>query len=197
MSSGVDTSKRRFLTVATSALGVVGAGFVAVPFAKSWQPSERAKAIGAPVEVDISKLEPGMLMRVKWRGKPVWIMRRTEETLASIESLDDLVRDPDSSASIQPPYATNEFRSREPELLVLIGLCTHLGCSPTMVRADEPHSLGESWKGGFFCPCHGSKFDFAGRVYPGVPAPTNLEVPPYKYLADNRIIVGEDDTGSA
>ena len=197
MSSGVDTSKRRFLTVATSAAGVVGAAFVAVPFVAAFNPSERAKAIGAPVEVDISKLEPGMLMRVKWRGKPVWILRRTEENLESIKSLDGLVRDPDSSASDQPPYAANEFRSRDPELLVLVGLCTHLGCSPTMVRADQPHSLGDDWKGGFFCPCHGSKFDFAGRVYPGVPAPTNLEVPPYQYIADKRIVVGEDEIGSA
>ena len=197
MSSGVDTSKRRFLTVATVAAGGVGAAFVAVPFVMAWNPSERAKAIGAPVEVDISKLEPGMLMRVKWRGKPVWIMLRDEPTLEGIRSLDSLVRDPDSQASEQPIYATNEFRARDPGLLVMVGLCTHLGCSPTMVRADEPHTLGDDWKGGFFCPCHGSRFDFAGRVYPGVPAPTNLPVPPYQMLTDTRLIIGSDETGAA
>ena len=197
MSSGVDTSKRRFLTVATTAAGVVGAGFVAVPFVKAWNPSERAKAIGAPVEVDISKLETGMLMRVKWRGKPVWILRRDEQTLTGIRSLDGVVRDPNSQSSIQPGYATNEFRARAPDLLVMVGICTHLGCSPTMVRADEPHSLGAEWKGGFFCPCHGSRFDFAGRVYPGVPAPTNLTVPPYEMLSDTRLVIGADETGAA
>ncbi len=197
MSRGVDTSKRRFLTAATAAAGVVGAGFVAVPFVKAFNPSERAKAIGAPVEVDISKLEPGMLMRVKWRGKPVWVMRRDEKILESIRSLDSVVRDPNSQASEQPPYAANEFRSRVPELLVMVGICTHLGCSPTMVRADEPHSLGPEWKGGFFCPCHGSRFDFAGRVYPGVPAPTNLVVPPYMLLSDTQLVIGMDETGAA
>ena len=197
MSRGVDTSKRRFLTAATAAAGVVGAGFVAVPFVKAFNPSERAKAIGAPVEVDISKLEPGMLMRVKWRGKPVWVMLRDEKILESIRSLDSVVRDPNSQASEQPPYAANEFRSRVPELLVMVGICTHLGCSPTMVRADEPHSLGPEWKGGFFCPCHGSRFDFAGRVYPGVPAPTNLVVPPYEMLSDTQLVIGMDETGAA
>lgn len=197
MSRGVDTSKRRFLTAATAAAGVVGAGFVAVPFVKAFNPSERAKAIGAPVEVDISKLEPGMLMRVKWRGKPVWVMLRDEKILESIRSLDSVVRDPNSQASEQPPYAANEFRSRVPELLVMVGICTHLGCSPTMVRADEPHSLGPEWKGGFFCPCHGSRFDFAGRVYPGVPAPTNLVVPPYMLLSDTQLVIGMDETGAA
>ncbi len=197
MSRGVDTSKRRFLTAATVAAGVVGTGFVAVPFVKAFNPSERAKAIGAPVEVDISKLEPGMLMRVKWRGKPVWVMRRDEKILESIRSLDSVVRDPNSQASEQPPYAANEFRSRVPELLVMVGICTHLGCSPTMVRADEPHSLGPEWKGGFFCPCHGSRFDFAGRVYPGVPAPTNLVVPPYMLLSDTQLVIGMDETGAA
>ena len=197
MSSGVDTSKRRFLTVATTAVGGIGAAFVAVPFVKAFNPSERAKAIGAPVEVDISKLEPGMRIIVKWRGKPVWVMRRTEQALEAIRSLDSAVRDPDSQASIQPSYATNEYRSREPELLVLIGLCTHLGCSPTLVRADEPNALGPEWKGGFYCPCHGSRFDYAGRVYPGVPAPTNLEVPRYQLISDTRLVIGEDEKGAA
>lgn len=199
MTTGVDSSRRRFLTAATTVVGGAGAAFVAVPFVKAFNPSERAKAIGAPVEVDISKLEPGQRVTVKWRGKPVWIMRRTAEALASIRSLDEVVRDPRSEASLQPQYAQNPFRSRDDEVLVLIGICTHLGCSPTMVRAEEAQSsgLGDDWQGGFFCPCHGSKFDYAGRVYPGAPAPTNLEVPPYEYLSDNRILVGSDETGGA
>lgn len=189
---GVDVGRRRFLTGATSVVGAAGAGFAAVPFVASFQPSERAWAIGAPVEQDIGKLEPGGLLVVKWRGQPVWIVRRTEESLAGLESLDDQLRDPESRADQQPAYAQNAHRSIKPELLVLVGLCTHLGCSPTYRPDLAPADLGADWQGGFFCPCHGSKFDMAGRVYAGVPAPTNLVVPPHSYLSDTRVIIGVD-----
>ena len=191
-SDGVHAGRRRFLTGAVTVVGAVGGACAAWPFASSWQPSERAKAIGAPVEVDISKLEPGAQITVKWRGKPVWVVRRTEAALASLKELDNIVRDPNSSEPQQPSYARNEYRSIKPEYLVLVGICTHLGCSPKYYRAQDSHSMGPDWYGGFFCPCHGSRFDYAGRVYPGVPAPTNLEVPPYKYLSDSKIIVGDD-----
>ncbi len=188
---GVDIGRRRFLTGATTVVGAVGAAFAAVPFVASFQPSERAKAIGAPVEEDISKLEPGQMTTVKWRGKPVWVVRRTQEQLASLATDEAQLRDPNSEVrSQQPPYAENEYRSIKPEYLVLVGLCTHLGCSPTYRPDVAPEDLGPKWKGGFFCPCHGSRFDLAGRVYAGVPAPTNLEVPPYKFLSDSRIIIG-------
>lgn len=189
---GVGIGRRRFLTGATTVVGTVGGVFAAVPFVASFQPSERAKAIGAPVEQDISKLEPGQKLTVKWRGKPVWIVRRTENVLDRLDSLDDKLRDPDSVEDQQPPYARNEYRSIKPEILVLVGLCTHLGCSPTYRPEVAPADLGPEWKGGFFCPCHGSRFDMAGRVYAGVPAPTNLVVPPHKYLSDTRIIIGVD-----
>lgn len=189
---GVDIGRRRFLTGATTVVGAVGTGFAAVPFVASFQPSERAKAIGAPVEQDISKLEPGQKLTVKWRGKPVWIVRRTEETLAELDTLEDKLRDPNSREQQQPRYAQNDYRSIKPEILVLVGICTHLGCSPTYRPEEGPADLGSDWKGGFFCPCHGSKFDMAGRVYAGVPAPTNLVVPPYKFLSDSRIIIGVD-----
>lgn len=188
----VDLKKRRFLTAATSVVGAVGAGFVAVPFLKSWNPSEKAKAAGAPVEADISKLEPGQLMRVKWRGKPVWIVNRTEKNLKDMEGLTDVLLDPDSEAPQQPAYCQNPYRSREPKYLVAVGICTHLGCSPTYRPDLAPHDLGPDWVGGFFCPCHGSRFDLAGRVYSGVPAPKNLEIPPYMFLTDTQILVGED-----
>jgi len=191
----VDTSKRRTLTLATSAVAAVGAGFVAVPFVASWSPSERAKTAGAPVEVDISKLDEGRLLTVEWRGKPVWIVKRSAKTLEDLKTLEDSLRDAASENEQQPEYATNATRSRKPEVLVLVGICTHLGCSPTFRPDLAAADLGADWKGGFFCPCHGSKFDLAGRVYSGVPAPTNLEVPPHYYLSDNVILVGED--GSA
>ncbi|MDH5516668.1 MAG: ubiquinol-cytochrome c reductase iron-sulfur subunit [Gammaproteobacteria bacterium] len=191
----VDTGKRRTLTLATSAVAAVGAGFVAVPFVASWAPSERAKTAGAPVEVDISKLDEGRLMTVEWRGKPVWIVKRSNKTLEDLKTLDDSLRDAASEKDQQPEYAKNPVRSRKPEVLVLVGICTHLGCSPTFRPDLAAADLGADWKGGFFCPCHGSKFDLAGRVYSGVPAPTNLEVPPHYYLSDNVILVGED--GSA
>lgn len=189
---GVDIGRRRFLTGATTVVGAVGTAFAAVPFVASFQPSERAKAIGAPVEQDISKLEPGGRLTVKWRGKPVWIVRRTQEQIASLVTVEDKLRDPKSEVDQQPGYAKNEYRSVKPEYLVLVGLCTHLGCSPTYRPEVAPDDLGPNWKGGFFCPCHGSRFDMAGRVYAGVPAPTNLEVPPYKYSSDTRIIIGVD-----
>ena len=189
----VDKHKRRFLTAPTSVVGAVGAGFVAVPFIASWMPSERAKNAGAPVEADISKLEEGRLMIVEWQSKPVWIVRRSKQMLDSLPKLNDNLRDPASeNTDQQPEYAQNETRSRKPEILVLVGICTHLGCSPSYRPEIGPADLGDEWMGGFFCPCHSSKFDMAGRVYTGVPAPTNLPVPPHYYLTENTILVGED-----
>lgn len=190
---GVDTSKRQFLTVTASAVGAVGAGFMAVPFASSMSPSAKAQAAGASVEVDIGKLEPGQLIRVKWRGRPVWVLRRTEETLKDLASLDSQLRDPKSKESVQPKAAQNPTRAIKPEYFVTMGLCTHLGCVPTFRPELAPEDLGADWKGGFFCPCHGSRFDLAGRVYQGVPAPTNLDIPPYRYLSDTRIIIGDSE----
>lgn len=192
--NGADLGRRRFLTGVVSVVGAVGAGFAAVPFVASWNPSERARALGAPVEIDISKLEEGQQTTAKWRGKPVWVVRRSQEALQSIAELNDLVRDPDSQDEQQPEYARNEHRSIKPEYLVLVGICTHLGCSPTYRPEVAAADLGQDWKGGFFCPCHGSRFDFAGRVYNGVPAPTNLEVPPHRFISDGKILVGEDPT---
>lgn len=191
-SSDIDTGRRRFLTGAVTVMGGIGGAFAAVPFIAAWTPSDRAKAIGAPVEVDISKLEPGQATRVKWQGKPVIVVRRTEASLASIKKLNDKVRDPESREEQQPEYATNEFRSIKPEILVLVSICTHLGCAPSYRPEVAPADLGPEWQGGFFCPCHGSRFDLAGRVYASVPAPTNLLVPPHKYLGDGRILVGVD-----
>ena len=192
---GVDTSRRRFLITATSAVGAVGAAGVVIPFGLSMNPSARAKAAGAPVEVDISKLEPGAKLTVSWRGKPVWIVRRTEQNMAELASLEDKLTDPNSeNTSQQPEYATNAHRSLSDhsEIMVMVGICTHLGCSPTFRPEVAPADLGADWKGGFFCPCHGSKFDLAGRVYAGAPAPTNLVVPPHQYLSDTVILVGVD-----
>lgn len=191
-SSDVNTGRRRFLTGAVAAVSGIGGAFAAVPFIAAWTPSERVKAIGAPVEVSIGSLEPGQMTRVKWQGKPVWVVRRTEEALASIRALDAKVRDPDSIEDQQPAYATNEDRSIKPEYLVLVGICTHLGCSPSYRPEVAPADLGPEWLGGFFCPCHGSRFDMAGRVYAGVPAPTNLVVPKHTYLAEDRILIGVD-----
>jgi ubiquinol-cytochrome c reductase iron-sulfur subunit len=188
----VDLRKRRFLTAAATVVGGVGVAFLAVPFIKSWLPSERAQAAGAPVEVDISKLEPGARLTVEWRGKPVWLVRRTAQMMDDLPTLDDQLRDPKSGDSQQPAYTKNEYRSIKPDLLVLVGICTHLGCSPTFRPDRAPADLGSDWKGGFFCPCHGSRFDLAGRVYKGVPAPTNMTVPPYKFLSDSRVLVGFD-----
>lgn len=193
----VDLGRRRLLTGAATVVGGVGMGFVAVPFLKSWSPSQRAQAAGAPVEVDISKLEEGALMTVEWRGKPVWLLKRSKKTLDDLASMKDLLRDPKSEEiAQQPKYAQNVHRSVKPEILVLVGICTHLGCSPTFRPEIAPADLGPQWKGGFFCPCHGSSFDLAGRVYKGVPAPLNLEVPPYRLLGDARVLVGVDPEGA-
>jgi len=194
---GVDKSKRQFLTSALTVVGAVGTGYLAVPFLAQMQPSVKAMAAGAPVEVDISKMEPGQLLRVAWRGKPVWILMRTPEVLATLKTLENELRDPMSEESIQPDYSKNLYRSIKPEIFVAIGICTHLGCSPTFRPELAPADLGEKWKGGFFCPCHGSWFDLAGRVYRGVPAPTNLEIPPYRYVTENQLIIGETSQGAS
>ena len=193
---GVDLKKRRFLTAATSVVGAVGVGFALVPFIASMQPSAKAKALGAPAEADISKLEPGQILRVKWRGQPVWVVYRTPENLKDLDALTGELLDPDSIAPQQPAYCRNPHRSRKPEYLVAVGICTHLGCSPTYRPEVAPADLGAAWRGGFFCPCHGSRFDLAGRVYKGVPAPSNLVIPPYRFLSDKLILVG-DDGGAA
>jgi ubiquinol-cytochrome c reductase iron-sulfur subunit len=189
---GVDPKRRRVLVAATNAVGVIGAGFVAVPFISSLNPSARARAAGAPVEADISKLEPGALMRVKWRGQPIWVVSRTEEMLTALPTMDPRLVDPTSEVPHQPDYCKNPTRSIKPEYFVAIGICTHLGCSPTYRPEFAPEDLGAEWKGGWFCPCHGSKFDLAGRVFKGVPAPTNLWIPKHRYLNDTTILVGED-----
>ncbi len=188
----VNQSRRRFLIGATSVVGGVGVVGAAVPFVASWNPSAKAKAAGAPVKANISKLEPGQQMTVEWRGKPVWVIRRTEEMLASIEKLNDRVADPESAEPQQPEYVKGVFRSIKPEFIVLVGICTHLGCSPKFRPEVAPEDLGAEWVGGFFCPCHGSKFDLAGRVYKSVPAPVNLEVPPYSFEGDSVVVIGVD-----
>ena len=193
---GVDLRKRRFLTAATSVVGAVGVGFALVPFIASMQPSAKARALGAPAEADISKLAPGQMLRVKWRGQPVWVVYRTPENLKDLAALTPELLDPDSTAPQQPDYCRNPHRSRKPEIFVAVGICTHLGCSPIFRPEVAPADLGPAWKGGFFCPCHGSRFDLAGRVYKGVPAPTNLVIPPHRFLSDTLILVG-DDGGAA
>ena len=191
---GVNKGRRTLLLGATTAVGAVGAGFVAVPFVKSWVPSERAKAAGAPAKVDISKIEPGAMLTAEWRGKPVYVTRRTQEMLDVLPELSDRLKDPDNSVKTQQPaYADNINRSREPELIVLLGVCTHLGCAPKYHAEVKPEPFDENWKGGWFCPCHGSRFDLSGRVFKGSPAATNLVVPPYMYESDNVIVVGEDE----
>ena len=190
MTEQVDTGRRHFLTVATIATGAVGAAFVAVPFLASWKPSARAKAMGAPVEVDISKLEPGAMVKVEWRGKAIFVVHRTPQMLALLEGMDDKLRDPGSNESDQPDFARNEARALKPEYLVLVGVCTHLGCAPLDKFTPGDATVAADWEGGFFCPCHGSKFDISGRVFRDVPAPTNLPVPPYRYLSDTRILIG-------
>jgi ubiquinol-cytochrome c reductase iron-sulfur subunit len=193
----VDASKRTWL-IASSCAGVVGGAFTAVPFISSFQPSERAKAAGAPVEVDITALQPGEKMTVEWRGKPVWILKRTPAMLQTLKKTDAEVADPNSQrkAYPTPDYARNEFRSIKPEVWVGVGICTHLGCSPSdKFQPGAQPSLPDDWQGGFLCPCHGSTFDFAGRVFRNKPAPDNLEVPPHMYLSDSRLLIGEDKKG--
>jgi ubiquinol-cytochrome c reductase iron-sulfur subunit len=191
----IDSGKRTWI-IASSCAGVVGAGFAAVPFVSSFQPSERARAAGAPVEVDIGSLKAGEKLTVEWRGQPVWIVRRTPEQVSELPKLDPLLADPKSQRNadeLTPPYARNEVRSIKPEVLVVVGICTHLGCSPTdkFVPGPQP-SLPDNWVGGFLCPCHGSTFDMAGRVYKDKPAPDNLRVPPHMYVADNKLVIGEE-----
>lgn len=195
----VDRSKRRFLIAATTAVGGVAAAATAIPFVVSMMPSQRAKAAGAPVEVDISKIESGMMLNVEWQGKPVWIVNRTKEMMDLLANHDDQLVDPKSEAKQQPEYCQNATRSRaeHANFLVAVGICTHLGCSPSeKLNAGSGGGMSDDWPGGFFCPCHGSRFDLAARVYKGVPAPTNLVIPPYKYLSDNRILVGDDSKGA-
>ena len=189
----VDKKRRRLLTRTAGVVGAAGALAMVVPFVSSMAPSARARAAGAPVEIDISKLEPGQRVIVEWRGKPVWVLRRTPALLESLGLVEGDLSDPDSERSDQPEYAKNEYRSYEDrkEILVMVGLCTHLGCSPTFRPEIAPADLGDDWLGGFFCPCHGSRFDIAGRVYKGMPAPTNLEVPPYYYMSESRVLVGD------
>lgn len=190
---GVNQNRRRVLTALTSVVGAAGVVGAAVPFIGSWNPSAKAKAAGAPVEINIAALEPGQMVTVEWRGKPVYVVRRTEEALKSLETVEPRLRDPSSLSSDQPTYAENQGRSIKDEYAVLLGLCTHLGCAPSYQPEVGSKDVGDAdWLGGFFCRCHGSKFDLAGRVFTGVPAPKNLQVPPYKYLSDDVILVGVD-----
>jgi ubiquinol-cytochrome c reductase iron-sulfur subunit len=195
----LDQGKRRFLVAATGVAGGIASAAAAVPFVASMLPSERAKAAGAPVEADIGNLAPGEMTRVEWRGKPVWIVRRTPEMLESVKQVDAKVADPRSERKpdeLTPRYARNEFRSIKPEYLVVVGICTHLGCSPVDKFKAQPEPFEADWKGGFYCPCHGSLFDLAGRVYKNKPAPDNLAVPPHSYLSDSRILIGVDQKGA-
>lgn len=189
---GVNSNRRRFLTVATAVVGGVGGVFAAVPFLASMQPSARTKALGGPIEMDISKLEPEQQIIGKWRGKPIWVIRRNNDEIAHLKRDTGNLRDPNSEVDHQPAYAKNSYRSIKPEYLVLIGICTHLGCSPEYFPPGAPNDLGSHWYAGFFCPCHGSRFDLAGRVFKDVPAPTNLVVPPYHYVSDTIIQIGVD-----
>jgi ubiquinol-cytochrome c reductase iron-sulfur subunit len=196
----VNTGRRRFLTVTTAVVGAVGVVGVAIPFARSWLPSSEALLAGGPVDVDISKLgaEPGMFLKVKWRGKPVFVFQRTSEQLQLLQSLDGQLVDPQSDNSDQTPaFAKNEHRSIRPQLGVLVGICTHLGCVPIHKPEVQPQPFDPNWKGGFYCPCHGSRYDLAGRVFQGVPAPKNLEVPQYRYVDDNHLVVGVATAGAA
>ncbi|HSX63780.1 MAG TPA: ubiquinol-cytochrome c reductase iron-sulfur subunit [Pseudoxanthomonas sp.] len=194
----VNTGRRRFLTATTAVVGAVGAGFVAVPFIKSWNPSARAKLAGAPVTADITGLQEGQRLILEWRGQPIWIVKRSKAILDALPTLDANLRDPESkNTEQQPSYITGELRSIKPEISVLVGLCTHLGCSPEMAAEIKPEPYDPNWKGGYFCPCHKSRFDMAGRVFQGVPAPTNLVVPPHYYENDTTIVIGLDPQGAA
>jgi len=183
---------RRNLVVATSVVGGAATVGAAVPFVASMLPSERARAAGAPVEVDLSRLAPGELGVYEWRGKPVWVIRRTKEMIDSLQAVVPNLTDPESKSSNQPQYAENQHRSSKPDIMVMEGVCTHLGCSPQLKTAEAKAEMGGDWVGGFYCPCHGSKFDYAGRVFRGAPAPTNLVVPPYTFVSDSTLVIGED-----
>ena len=191
MTDNVNKSRRNLL-LSTGAVGVVGAGFAAVPFLKSWLPSERAKAAGGPVKADISKIEPGQMLNILWRSQPVFVVNRTDRQIAVLESLNDKLKDPESQSSVQPEYINDIYRSRKENLLVILGICTHLGCSPKYYPDLVPQQFDEEWKGGFFCPCHSSRFDISGRVFAGSPASRNLDVPPYTFLDENTIEIGND-----
>jgi ubiquinol-cytochrome c reductase iron-sulfur subunit len=191
----MDSGRRNLLAVTVAAGGAASVA-AALPFAATMLPSERAKALGAPVEADIGALPPGGMQILEWRGKPVWVVRRTKEMLEGIKKSNSNLADPNSEVPQQPEYAKNEFRSIKDEFAVLVGVCTHLGCSPQLKSSEALAEMGADWAGGFYCPCHGSKFDFAGRVYKGVPAPTNLEVPPYTFLSETRILIGDDKKGA-
>jgi ubiquinol-cytochrome c reductase iron-sulfur subunit len=200
MSEAIDKGRRQLLTAATTLTGAAGVAFAAVPFLASWKPSARAKALGAPVEIDISKLEPGSMLKIEWRGKPVLVVRRTTEMIERIGAHDERLADPGSDNSRQPDYVKNPARAIKPEFLVLLGVCTHLGCLPQNYFAPgavPAVGLKADWPGGFFCPCHGSKFDLSGRVFAGVPAPTNLEIPPYTFADDQHIVIGLDQAEDA
>jgi ubiquinol-cytochrome c reductase iron-sulfur subunit len=184
---------RRNLVIATSVVGGAAGAGAAVPFVASMWPSDRARAAGAPVQVDLSRVAPGELAVIEWRGKPVWVLRRTPEMLASLKAAEPRLSDPRSKASEQPKYAENEYRSAKPEIMVMEGVCTHLGCSPQLKSAEARAEMGADWPGGFYCPCHGSKFDYAGRVFRGAPAPTNLRVPPYTFTTETAMVIGEDE----
>jgi len=188
----INTSRRKFLSAVTTVIGGVGAGFAVVPFVGSWLPSAQAKALGAPIDIDLAQIEVGQKVTVAWRGKPIIVVHRNEDTVSKLSSLDQKLRDPKSAESNQPLYTTNGFRSIKPEFLVLEGICTHLGCVPTY--KPEAGEVDASWVGGFFCPCHGSKYDLAGRVFKGVPAPLNLPIPPHRYVGDQIIRIGEDSS---
>jgi ubiquinol-cytochrome c reductase iron-sulfur subunit len=193
----VDASRRKFLTAATAATGAVGAAFTLMPFIASWKPSERARALGAPLEIDISKLEPGQMITQSWRKQPVYVVRRTPEAVAKLAAVEPSLKDPKSEASQQPEYARNEMRSLKPEVLVLYAACTHLGCLPKQYFTVADPAMGADWPGGFFCPCHGSRFDLAGRVFNGSPASLNLGVPPHKFESDSMLVIGIDATEGA
>lgn len=196
--NGVDAGKRRFLTLATSVIGGIGAAFWAVPYVRSWLPSAKAKAAGAPITADISALKDGEMLTVAWRGKPVWIVKRSKAMLDSLAQVSpDELRDPNSQDQQQPEYISGATRSQKPEVMVMVGSCTHLGCSP-LFRPEHPApDIDAKWQGGFFCPCHGSRFDLSGRVYKNVPAPMNLKVPPYRFEGETTVVIGEDPIAKA
>jgi ubiquinol-cytochrome c reductase iron-sulfur subunit len=194
---GVNNGRRRFLIATTSVVGATGVGIAAIPFVESWMPSAKAKAIGAPVQVNIEGLEPGQILKVQWRGQTIGILRRTSEVLGLLPSHDERLRDPSSKESLQPEFALNEWRSSKEELLIVNMHCTHLGCVPQVVPTVGPEPFDADWQGGFYCPCHKSKFDLAGRVYKGVPAPTNLTIPPYSFLDANTLLIGVNPEGVA
>ncbi|MFO1457197.1 MAG: ubiquinol-cytochrome c reductase iron-sulfur subunit [Steroidobacteraceae bacterium] len=188
-----DLERRRLLVAGTAAMGAAGVLAAATPFIQSWNPSERTRAVGGPIEIDVSRIEPGAMLTVPWRHKPVWVLRRTPQMLAQVAAARPLLLDPASSGSIQPGFASNELRALNPEFMVLLGVCTHLGCTPSPRFQAGDLALGPDWPGGFFCQCHGSKYDLAGRVFRGVPAPSNMTVPPYRFVGNDRLVIGEDD----